>query len=78
MPTRFELYGISLETFTPFEDYTEKDKDLVRKLDRIRWVNPKAFGILTNPDSFDRKGTIEDNDSVLEYDLDKNWARLVL
>lgn len=80
VPTRFELYGIPLESFTSLEEYTSKDREVVKQLNRIRWVNPEVFGNLTNVDltQCGRKGKKEYKDSILEFDLDRKWARIAL
>lgn len=81
--TRFELYGTPLKDYRSINEYTSADFDVMRKVERIRKVNKKAFTEMTNKIThaeLEADGAITDDNSgsTLEWTYLPKWAKMTL
>jgi len=81
--TRFELYGTPLKDYRSINEYTLADFDVMRKVERIRKVNKKAFTEMTNKithNELESDGAITDDNSgsSLEWTHLPKWAKMTL
>lgn len=81
--TRFELYGTPLKDYRSINEYTLADFDVMRKVERIRKVNKKAFTEMTNKithNELESDGAITDanSGSSLEWTHLPKWAKMTL
>ena len=81
--TRFELYGTPLKDYRSINEYTSADFDVMRKVERIRKFNKKAFTEMTNKithNELESDGAITDDNSgsSLEWTHLPKWAKMTL
>ncbi len=81
--TRFELYGTPLKDYRSINEYTSADFDVMRKVERIRKVNKKAFTEMTNKIThaeLEADGAITDDNSgsTLEWTYLPKLAKMAL
>lgn len=81
--TRFDLYGTPMKDYRSINEYTSADFDVMRKVEKIRRLNKKAFTEMTNKineDALEKNGAISDSDSgsTLEWTNLPKWAKMTL
>lgn len=81
--TRFELYGTPLKDYRSINEYTSADFEVMRKVERIRKVNKRAFTEMTNKITHaelevDGAMTDSNSGSTLEWTYLSKWAKMTL
>lgn len=81
--TRFELYGTPLKDYSSINEYTSRDFQVMRKIERIRKVNKGAFTSMTrsvDKDMLEKEIPIGDekSGSLLTYACVPQWAELTM
>ncbi len=80
---RFELYGTPLKDYRSINEYTSADFNTMRKVEKIRRFNKKAFTEMTNKithTELKTDGAITDKNSgsTLEWTCLPKWAKMTL
>lgn len=81
--SRFELYGTPLKDYRSINEYTSADLDVMRKVEKIRKINKRAFSEMTNKvnhTELEEDGVITDTSSgsSLEWTYLPKWAKITL
>lgn len=80
---RFELYGTPITSFTPLDDYTSKDFEVMKKVRKLRNLNRSEFWKLTNDKDGDQLKGKEykfqtDFGSFIEYTFDEDYIKVAI
>ena len=81
--TRFELYGTPLKDYHSINEYTTADFDVMRRVEKFRKLNKKAFSEMTNKINkadLEEDGLFVDSSSgsILEWTHLPKWAKITL